>query len=291
MPRLMRICIIPAIAGFLCSCENGGSKSNHDLAPIGSKTLAMYGRVNEWAFCSGAPLETVLDTMRKEAEALAANGWDGGQIELWSWVRYSGIGSAAGMQRIREVFPEMVRVYRKLGLWLVVSGANDNQGLGKWGDPGIPLSKDAGFTDECLALVLAQGPENMIVQPVCETQTSAGRDMERKWAAALKPAGFFLLDNHGSRPTRQQAWADAAVWHPCSLDLSGIAQTLWVNNDCGLAIMAMSGGGMRDPANPSAVAKYLADGIARGFPAIMVYAWGHADLDIQAIQAIRGVQR
>lgn len=289
MRKIMRICIIPAIAGFLCSCS-GDDKSPAGPPPIGSKTLAIYGRPNEWAYQDDADLDTVLATMRQEAEALAVNGWDGGQIELWGWVRYSRMGQAEAMERIRVVLPAMIKTYRALDLWLYISGANDNQGLGKYGDPGRPLASDWKYIEECLAMLVEAGPDNLVVQPVCETQTSTGQKMEARWAEVLKPLGYYLVSNGNvGRPSKPEEWADAYNWHPWSLDVSTIPPDAWGNNDTGLAIREMGDGDMYGPANPTKLAKYIADGRAAGLPAIMVYAWGYPHLDLPAIEAINGV--
>jgi hypothetical protein len=200
------------------------------------------------------------------------------------------MGQAEAMQRIRDVLPEMVRTYRALGLWLYVSGANDNQGLGKWGDKGRPLSADWQYLEECLAMLVELGPEGIIVQPVCETQTGTGKKMETRWAEVLKPLDFFLVDNHDSRPKQKQPWADASNYHMWSLDLSVVPEGMWGNNDTMLAIREMGDGDEYGPANPAKVAAYIEQGRALGLPAVMVYAWAHPDLDLPAIEAINGVE-
>ena len=287
MSHTIRLAMIAALTVSLSGCI--GSDSDPQPAPIGSKTLTFYGRPNEWAYCDGADVETVLNTMRQEARAMKRAGWDGGQIELWGWVRYSRMSQAEAMERIRIVYPAMIEEYRRLGLWLYVSGANDNQGLGKWGDPGRSLSADWKYLEECLALIVEHGPENVIAQPVCETKTGTGRKLELLWAETLKPLGIYMVDNHNSRPTKPQPWADSSNYHPWGLNIGGIDPSMWVNNDTMLAIRAMTDGDEYGPSNPATLAAYIAQGRSVGFPAVMVYAWGHPDLDLPAIEALNGV--
>ena len=141
MKRAMKICMIPAIAGFLCCCNNG-DKSPDGPAEIGSKTLRIYGRVNEAFFMEGAPLDVVQDTLRRELEICAAEGLDGYQIEAWGWVRYSRLTPEQGMERIRIMLPFFVETCRQLDLHAFIAGANNNQHLSKYGGTPRTLTQD-----------------------------------------------------------------------------------------------------------------------------------------------------
>lgn len=286
--RVFKICMIPAIAGFLCSCE---SESERTLPAIGSKTLTFYGRVNEFAYMDGAPVDVVLETLKDELEACASDGVDGYQIELWGWVRYSGLTPEQGMERIRVVWPELVKWCRALDLWLFVSGANDNQHLGKYGSVARTLEQDWKHIEECLALVAASGPDNVIVQPVCETQTDDGARMEKRWAEVLSPLGFYFIDNHGSRPKKPQSWSQGIVVHPWNAEGAANADpSAWVNNDTGIFIQQLAADAtMTGPFAADRIARYVGDALLVGRPAVMVYSWGYsavAGIDRETIKAI-----
>lgn len=284
------IAITPAL--WIVGCDNGGGSSGNSSIPeIGSKTLAFYGRVNQWAWADGATVERAAEILHSEIRALAAAGWDGYQIEMWGWVRYANLEPEEGIARIRVVFPQLVQWCREEGIWLFISGVNDNQHLGKYGSTARHLSEDDAQVEECLSLIVAAGPENLIVQPVGETQTSDGDYVEQRWANELEPRGFYLVNNNGSRPSSKLEWSDAYCVHPWSVsDAAEVEKDAWVNNDTGLAIIDMSVDGTMDGrCNPNDVRDYVAAARDMGRPAIMIYAYGYTGetgIDLEAIGAI-----
>ena len=282
--------IVPGL--LILGCDGDGLDfGSRELPAIGSKTLTIYGRVNQFAWADGATVERAAEILHSEIRALAAAGWDGYQIELWGWVRYADITPEEGMDRIRVVFPLLVNWCREEGLWLFISGVNDNQHLGKYGSTARWLSQDAAQVEECLQLIVAAGPANLIVQPVGETQTSDGANIEDRWSSALDPLGFYLVNNDGSRPSSTQSWSDAYCVHVWSVDeAKTVEPAAWVNNDTHLGIVDMSADGTDSgPCDPDEVAGYVSDARAAGRPAAMVYAFGYsgaAGLDVAAIGAI-----
>ena len=196
-----------------------------------------------------------------------------------------------GMERTRVMLPFLVETCRQLDLWCFVSGANNNQHLGKYGGTPRTLTQDWRYIGEVLNILVALGPENVIVQPVCETQTDDGVLMEEWWEGVLNPLGFYLVDNHGSRPVRAQSWSKGFVYHPWNIDDAAKAPAgAWINNDTGVFISQLAKDlTMTGPSNPPLVSRYVSDAVGAGHPAVMVYAWGYSavnGIDVDTIKAI-----
>ena len=283
--------ISPALCIVGCDDGDGIDFGSRELPAIGSKTLTFYGRVNQWCWADGATPERTAEILHSEIRALSAAGWDGYQIEMWGWVRYANLEPEEGIARIRAVFPQLVQWCRDEGLWLFISGVNDNQHLGKYGSTARHLSQDDAQVEECLSLIVAAGPENIIVQPVGETQTSDGDYVEHRWANELEPLGFYLVNNNGSRPSSKLEWSDAYCVHVWSVNSAkDVEAEAWVNNDTRGAIVDLSADGTMDgPCNAAGVARYISDARSVARPAVMVYAFGFSGadgLDMDAIGAL-----
>jgi hypothetical protein len=101
-----------------------------------------------------------------------------------------------------------------------VSIANDNKGLNKPGNsPGelINYMPDLKETVDWFAEMRFPG---VIIQPVAETRTVGGRELESYAVAKLK--GIYpLVYNGGSRPTSAHVGYDWFAYHPLSLDDAG----------------------------------------------------------------------
>ena len=284
------VAIAPGLIILGCGGD-GLDFGNRELPAIGSKTLAIYGRVNQWAWADGATVERAAEILHSEIRALAAAGWDGYQIEMWGWVRYANLTPEEGMERIRVVFPLLVQWCRENGIWLFISGVNDNQHLGKYGSTARWLSEDASQVDECLDLIVESGTNNIIVQPVGETQTSDGAEIEDGWPKVLGPLGYYLVNNNGSRPSDTKSWSDAYCVHVWTVkDAAEVEKDAWVNNDTHWGIVDLSADGTTEgPCDPEEVAAYVTTAREKGRPAIMVYAFGYSGadgLDLAAIGAL-----
>lgn len=279
------------LMSMLAAGCGGGSGDVRELPDLGSKTLTFYGRVNEFAWADGAPVEEAAKLLHSEIKAMAASGWDGYQIELWGWVNHVGATPEEGIERIRAIYPKLVQWCREEGMWLFVCGANDNQHLGKYGSEARRLSQDGDQIAECLKIVAECGSDNVIVQPVGETQTPEGRHVEIEWANDLGSLGFYLVNNNGSRPHGKKTWSDAYCVHVWSMeDAEDFDPEAWVNNDTHSAIIEMSADGTdHGPCNPEAVSEYVSAARSDNRAAVMVYAFGFSGtdgLDLATIGAI-----
>jgi hypothetical protein len=223
-----------SLVSALLLAASGCSPSGKDKAPPPisvSKTQAWYGRVNCWA--------EDLKTIDSDIKACAKYGVTGYMIELLSWGRYS--ASADKMAKTEEAYKRLLNGCRKNGMWLFVSIANDNAGQGKYGDSGPKLDGQKALLDWGLRLVLANGPKNVIVQPVAETQTSYGKSWNTAAGQALKKAGFATVNNSdGGHPKTKPSWADFNAQHPCDRNVV-VLNDLCVS-DCGTIIRQLMGG-------------------------------------------------
>lgn len=190
--------------------------------------------------------------------------------------------SDAKIAQVADAYKFAVAECRKRGIWLNVILVNDNMGKGKYGDPGIPLSKCMSGAKKLVAIVKAEGPANVIVTPVAETQTSAGRSYERYCAKEL--AGFILTYNgNGGHPKKKPSWAYCMIEHPCRL--SDVYPSHYgVINDCGTAIIELQGG-YDKPLNVAKTTAWFKDGAQRKYILQGAYAFkfrGHDEAGIKA---------
>lgn len=214
MKRIMRICIIPAIAGFLCACDgdhSSGIDDNHPRAVLAEgETLLLGGWVNDWCWVSESQL-------RDQIDAMADAGWDGYLIEMGGSARWRGHTEEEARKVIAERYPELVDMLAARNMKLLNSVQNDNAGKGKYGDKSPPLSGQTSFSHWLVGLIAAVGrPDVVLVQPVAETESAAGFALERYCAAVL--TNFTLVNNAGSRPTSKPAWAHYNADHPWSIE-------------------------------------------------------------------------
>jgi len=162
---------------------------------IGSKFMTGYGRVNWWA--SGGR-----DALREDIIQCAVNGVAIYTIEMAGWAETGAYRKAWGNDtKIKEVvacYELAVKLCRTFGMWLHVSIVNDNMGLKKYGDPGIFLRQVMDEAQALCQVIKRNGPANVLIQPVGETQTSAGVAFTEYCKREL--GGFLLCNNNRSKP-------------------------------------------------------------------------------------------
>ena len=231
MKRILSLAIGAALIAATLGCSTThGTKAAPSIAA--GNTQAWYGRVNCWAENDS--------TLESDVKACAKYGVDGYMIELLSWGRYS--ASADKQAKTEAAYKKLVKLCRQNGLWVFVSIANDNAGQGKYGDSGPKLEGQKALLDFGLRLVLSQGPKNVIVQPVAETQTSYGKSWNTAAGKALKSAGFLTVNNSdGGHPKSKPSWADWNAEHPCDKD-TVVKSGAFCISDCGTIIRQLMGG-------------------------------------------------
>ena len=243
---------------------------------IGSGMLRGYGRVNYWYLDE--------DELDKDLARCKASGVDVYHIE------YSGFGATniyidINTNKVRKAYKKLVKKIRALGMWLFVSVVNDNMGSGKYGDQKIPLSKLYNNALAELAFIKSCGSDNVIIQPVAETQTSAGTKFENDTKAML--AGWTLVNNgSGGRPSGNNGMTYRAV-HPSSIANCSKYGNAIVSSDHGLIIKELAvGGTLNGPGSPQKITIFLQNSKSAGAPMCVYYAFQREKHDKDAIEAM-----
>jgi hypothetical protein len=169
-----------------------------------------YGLDNMW-------MEQSLSVTLQMAAALRTAGLTATTIEYYGRADRGRYGHG---EIPRGPFREFHRAMISQTTSVFVSIANDNKGLNKPGNsPGelINYMPDLKETVDWFAEMRFPG---VIIQPVAETRTVGGRELESYAVAKLK--GIYpLVYNGGSRPTSAHVGYDWFAYHPLSLDDAG----------------------------------------------------------------------
>ncbi len=272
---LIVVLVLAAVAGlawlavWLCCM-----RTRKPLQIVQGKTQAWYGRVNAWAQDSKA--------LKKDVEACANAGVTGYMIEMMGWARYDA-WTPKWLKETEEAYELLVKLCRRHGLWLFVSIVNDNMGSRKYGDPGIKLSSVYDKALDLARIVRDNGRDNVIVQPVAETTTDAGRKFEQDCVGILG-GKFPLVYNGGSRPGGIPGGWQFRAWHPFKVKDKVPADALAIS-DTGSIIMQL-GVGLDGPAHPFALEDWARRIRAQGCPVAGYYAFKRAGHDAAAIKAL-----
>lgn len=229
--------------------------------PTATSTIAMYGRVNMWAIS--------LDVLKSDLAACLKWGVKGYHIELFSW--------AGGVPDTEEERKEMEVCYaygidfcRKNGMWWFVSAFNDNLGKGAYNDPGKPLANYPAEIEWAINLIKSHGPSHVALQTVAECgRTAYGHKLETRLAGEMSALGFYLVYNHGSRPTSYKSPYSAAAYHISKIT-DKPAKTLWVVSDTGTAIQQLCEG-LEGKGRPEVAAAWAKQCVAVGNPVVCFY--------------------
>ena len=233
-----------------------------------------YGLVNAWAM--------VPKTMDKVVDECAEAGVSGIHIELAGWSR-SDMWSDKWIADTSQAYRRLLARCRRRGLWLFVGVANDNMGSRKYGDPGIRMTDVYHQVLKLVHLVRDEGPDNVIVQPVGETQTPAGVKLEQDCILLLPE--FPLVYNGGvGRPGNIPAGFKYRAWHPLKVTDEVPSDAIAVS-DTGSIILQL-GVGLTGPAHPDTLEAWARHIRACGCPVACYYAFLHDQLDKPAIQAL-----
>lgn len=249
-----------------------------DLSPIqAGKTQTWYGRVNFWTRSTSL--------LKKELDALVKNGCSGYMIELSSWARYSKKEwTSKWFKEVEKKYLWLVDQCRSRGLWIFVSIVNDNMGHGKYGDEGPMLSKVYDKALKLIDIVKAGGSSNVAVQPVAETQTSAGKKFEKACVKKLK--GFVLVYNgDGGYPSKAPSGFQFYAVHPEKASKANPKNAIVVS-DHGMLIRELNGGDLIAHADVAKTKKWKALNVKKGCPVVGYYAFKVKDFDKGAIEAM-----
>lgn len=244
-----------------------------ELPKLGKDQLVMYGRVNTWAQ-GEKNLEKDISVMRDE-------GVDGYMIEMAGWAR-SDMWTPNWLKQTDEQYKFVLDLCRKNGKWLFVSIVNDNMGTGKYGDPGIKLSQVMPQAQQLCQIVEKYGKDNVIVQPVAETQTAAGAQFEQYCLQKL--GGFVMVYNAGSRPGKIPVGFQYRAWHPFKI-ADNPPRDCFVISDTGPIILQL-GYGYDGSAKPDTLESWARRMRQLGVPVVGYYAFKFNGHDAAAIKAL-----
>lgn len=255
-----------------------------DLPELGKDQLVMYGRVNTWAMGKS--------NLEKDISAIRDEDVDGYMIEMMGWARYDA-WTSDWMKQTEEQYKTLLDLCRDNGKWLFVSIVNDNMGsravVGdeplpkKYGDPGIKLSQVMPQAQQLCQIVKKHGKDNVIVQPVAETQTSAGVQFEQYCLQQL--GGFIMVYNGGvGRPNTIPGGFQYRAWHPFKIT-DNPPKDSFVVSDTGSIILQL-GYGYDGVAKPDTLEAWARRMRQIGVPVVGYYAFQFNGHDKEAIKAL-----
>lgn len=251
------------------------------LAPIQvGRPQTWYGRVNTWHYRRSL--------WQKEMDALVKYGGAGYMIELASWQSNSDIKwwSDEWVRKILELYGQIHSDAKARGLWLFVSLVNDNMGSGKYGDKKqYTVEKCYSQLVKVLDGVILDGKDNVVVQPVAETQTAGGKKFEAYAKDRLNRKGFLTCNNgNGGHPTSTNGMTYYAV-HPSKASVNNPSNA-FVISDHGQLIRELNGGPLVGHGNVQKVTQWVQLNKRRGCPVIGYYAFKVEDYDEATIKAL-----
>ena len=243
------------------------------------KTQTWYGRVNRWTLSK--------QTLKDELNLMQECGVSGYMIEMASWGRYSDCEpwSEEWIKQIEESYRHLVKECRQRKLWLFVSVVNDNMGQGKYGDKGPKLEAVYNSALQLIKIIKRYGSQGVIIQPVAETQTSAGQRFEQDCLRELKD--FLLVYNgNGGHPSHTPDGYHFRATHPSHI-VSSVDNDALVISDHGIIIRELSvDGGLESKGDPEKIQMWVNRLQKQGIAVVGYYAFKYADFDPEAIRAL-----
>jgi hypothetical protein len=233
-----------------------------------------YGPVNFWWQMDH---EEVIREMAK-------NGLDVYHIELLGWA-----DTRIMPEQVGDPYRRLLKECRKHKIALFVSAFNDNARFKKYGNR--PWNPSLELLHMALNIIIAEGPEGVIVQPVAETGSDYGKRFENEALVRLSESGFRTCYNRGSRPTKvPEGWTYAA-YHPRSIAESIPAGTVCVT-DTGSVLReryARELGGY-EQFNVDALYGHAKRVLKSGNP-FVAYGFLHSEFDSGAVEKLGRVKR
>ena len=240
-------------------------------------TQTWYGRVNRWP--------TSRETLRSELNLMKECGVSGYMIELAVWNGVDDKWSDEWIARTEKSYRWLLRECRKRKIWLCVSIVNDNMGKGKYGDTGPALEQVYNQAKQLAFIVKKYGPKGVIIQPVAETQTSAGQRFEQECKTELEEFTLVYNGNGGHPKSTPEGFHFRAV-HPSHI-ASNVADDALVISDHGLIIRELAiDNGLESKGNPTKVKIWAEKLRQQGIAVVGYYAFKYSDFDPDTIRAL-----
>lgn len=240
-------------------------------------TQTWYGRVNRWP--------TSRETLRSELNLMKECGVSGYMIELAVWNGVDDKWSDEWIARTEKSYRWLLRECRKRKIWLFVSIVNDNMGKGKYGDTGPALEQVYNQAKQLALIVKKYGPKGVIIQPVAETQTSAGQRFEQECKTELEEFTLVYNGNGGHPKSTPEGFHFRAV-HPSHI-ASNVADDALVISDHGLIIRELAiDNGLESKGNPTKVEMWAEKLRQQGIAVVGYYAFKYSDFDPDTIRAL-----
>ncbi|MBQ5874801.1 MAG: hypothetical protein IIW60_02875 [Alistipes sp.] len=240
-------------------------------------TQTWYGRVNRWP--------TSRETLRSELNLMKECGVSGYMIELAVWNGVDDKWSDEWIARTEKSYRWLLRECRKRKIWLFVSIVNDNMGKGKYGDTGPALEQVYNQAKQLAFIVKKYGPKGVIIQPVAETQTSAGQRFEQECKTELEEFTLVYNGNGGHPKSTPEGFHFRAV-HPSHI-ASNVADDALVISDHGLIIRELAiDNGLESKGNPTKVKIWAEKLRQQGIAVVGYYAFKYSDFDPDTIRAL-----
>lgn len=238
-------------------------------------TQVWYGRVNRW--------DKDMKLLSKELDLMEDSGVSGYLIEMpgccgdkWTenWLK-----------SVEKNYKTLLNGCRSRNLWLHVSISNDNMGSKKYGDSGKhTIASEMTWFKRLCKIVKENGPKNVVVQPVAETQTNGGKQFEDYCKTELK--GFLTCYNGNSGHPSSTNGMTYFATHPSSIGTKN-PQGALVVSDHGLIIRELNYGNSLDThGDPAKISVWVKNCKAIGSPVVGFYAFRTEDLDKDAIRAL-----
>ena len=248
---------------------------SHAQQPV-SHPLYFYGRVNHWADSK--------DETARELSLMEQQHIDGYMIELAGWGRNK--WSRRWLRRTGRRYRWLLGQCRKRNLMLFVSVVNDNMGKHKYGDTGPLLEGVERKAQRLVQIVGEQGPQNVIVQPVAETQTEAGSRMEQYAVQAL-PHFTLVYNGEGGFPQSVPTGFQYRSVHPAHIDTPVPADAIVVS-DHGLIIRELTSDRSLDgPADSTRLVRWVDRLRQAGVPMIGYYVFQRTKMDTTALTVLK----
>lgn len=237
-------------------------------ASPGARAFVGYGPVNYWHN----------QNMRTWTALHAKHGVPCVHIEFFGWA--SG-AVYSNPDAVRDAWEGLCFWCRRRRLTLFVSVTNDNKGSGKYGDDRAGLATFRPQISKALGWVKAEFWEGLYIQPVGETQTPAGGQIEAE-AAAMFPVAH-LVRNTGSRPSSGGGWAAHFAYHAARTS-DRVPAPAWAVTDHS-TIIGEFGGLYAERYAPDRCAAYARRMLAQESPCI-IYGFAHRKPDADLMEAL-----
>lgn len=192
--------------------------------------FAGAGNVNWWGHSN----------VRKETKKLAKAGIPCYHIELFGWADSQGYDV---VDKVLKALDELLYWCKRRKIALFISVVNDNAHLAKYGNKPIDLNTKRDAISKALKhLAKHQYKQPLYVQPVGETQTSAGAWVEGVAAGVVDKK--VLVCNTNSRPTKVPSWASYIAFHKAKQG-DKVPKGAWDVTDHGTLLNWLGGTGVQ----------------------------------------------